>query len=137
MINCKDNLPTQGNPGIQTTQSPAADATAKLSGCVRYVQNQGIDGTILPAQAHFSGTGEVRKDEHPACDKARHISKFAPSDPGKSLRARYVPAGEDRFKGKEVLTMSEFVQSVIGNVKSGIPDDIKSAYRAALASAYR
>ena len=136
MINCKVNLPTQGNCGIKTVQSPA-DATAKLSGFVRYQHNEGIDGTILPAQAHLSGTGEVRKDEHPACVKDRHIRKFVPSDPGKSLRARYVPAGEDRFKGKEVLTMSEFIQSVIDNVKPGIPDDIKSAYRAALLSAYR
>lgn len=136
MINCKVNSPTQGNPGIQTIQSPAADATAKLSGFVRYAQNQGIDGTVLPAHAHFSGTGEVRKGDHQTCVKDRHIRKFVPSAPGKSLRAGYVSAGEGRFKGKEKLTMSEFIQSVIGN-KTGIPDDIKSAYRAALASAYR
>ena len=136
MNNCKVNLPTQGNCGVQTIQSPV-DATAKLSGFARYQQNEGIDGTILPAQAHFSGTGEVRKDKHPACVKDRHIREFVPSNRGKSLRARYVPASEDGFKGKEVLTMTEFIESVIDNVKPGIPDDIKSAFRAALVSAYR
>ncbi len=136
MNNCKVNSPTQGNPGIQTIQFPPADATAKLSGFARYVQNQGIDAAISPAQARFLGTGEVRKGDHQTCIKDRHIRKFVPSAPGKSLRARYVSAGEGRFNGKEKLTMSEFIQSVIDN-QTGIPDDIKNAYRAALASAYR